>query len=531
MKNIFIVYKEFYRDNKILLIIFVLIAMLFQILSIIMPLVLANIIDSAVNFASIGYFLRAVVLAVLVFLSSAVIIPTSSYCKERISIEAKAFINRKIIVKIAKIKNNGSKKKSIRHIIQLINDDSEKTGSLVISDIVLFITNVIYILVVFAIIISINITSSFLMIFLIPLLVITSKIMIPKIQKSRQLYIECREKLNDLVDESYNGELIIKLSNSYKFIANKINIAIFNNKEVSKKYLKYLLIHTELITSNLMNFSNFAITILGAYMVIRGEMSIGSVTAMLAYFSGIYNALNILISFWGSFKVKMISLDRLVQYLELPIEAEGGDIADEFMTLYINDISYSFDNVTVIRDLSLKIDKGEHILITGDNGSGKSTLVRLLVALMSPQTGNILYNGKEITKYNLHSLRDRICYIPSEPYIFSGGLEDNFFGDAISSQLILGDKYSNITKNGDNLSSGEKKRLQLSCGLHQKSDIYILDEPLNFIDEVSKKEIIETIKRDFCDKTLIVISHESMPFNFCETKYVMENGELRLAST
>jgi ABC-type bacteriocin/lantibiotic exporter with double-glycine peptidase domain len=146
---------------------------------------------------------------------------------------------------------------------------------------------------------------------------------------------------------------------------------------------------------------------------------------------------------------------------------------------------------------------------------------------MSSTSGNILFNGRVIALYNLHSLRKRVTYIPAEPFIFTGKLKDNFIWENPSNSLIDVDKYSHIAKGGSNLSSGEKKKLQLAVGMHQNSDIFILDEPLNFVDEVSKKEIVETIKNEFSSKTLIIISHESSPFDFCQHKYLMKNGNLQ----
>ena len=411
--------------------------------------------------------------------------------------------------------------------MQIIDSDIEASQSLVIADFIDFANKVIYFVVVSIIVIKLHFSLIFLIVFVIPLLIYISKVMIPKIQKCRAELIEHNEYVRNSTNQIYSGSLSIKLANAYSFIKKKIDVAITLLQKKQIKFVKLSIIHTQLFTANLLNLTNLVVVILGSYLVIKGKITAGSITVLLAYFSGLWGTYNFFISFWKNYQVKMISIDRIKIFLELPVEQSDGFVVDEFSNLQLCNISYIVDNNSILSNASLNINRSEQILITGDNGSGKSTLVRLLVGLMSPSSGKIEYNGKEIGEYNLYSLRDRICYIPAEPYIFSGGLDDNFFGKQNVSKLVDPEKYNNIASDGINLSSGEKKKLQLAVGMQQKSDIYILDEPLNFVDEISKKEIVETIKRDFKDKTLIIISHDSTHFDFCHCKYVMQNGSLR----
>ena len=359
-----------------------------------------------------------------------------------------------------------------------------------------------------------------------PCFALISKVMIPKIQNHWQNYIIKSEKVKDLTDEIFNGSLTIKLANAYSYINDKIERII---NEYAKNYMKYLkknIIYDHLLVSGFLSVSNTAITILGALLVINGSITVGIIIMLTTYFAGLWNSLEYFMYFLRNYNIKMVSLKRIFNFMSLPIERNDGVEINDFQTLKLENISYLIDGQMILKDLSLEVKRGDKVLISGDNGSGKSTLVRLIICLMSPSNGKILYNNEEISKFSVRSIREKINYIPSEPFIFSGCLHDNFFVNNVNSDIIDLEKYSRITKDGGNLSSGEKKKLQLARGMTTQSEIYILDEPLNFVDEISKRELVETIKKEFCEKTLIVISHESAPFEFCEIKYLMNEGRL-----
>jgi ABC-type bacteriocin/lantibiotic exporter with double-glycine peptidase domain len=495
-------------------------------IQIISPLVVSKIIDSAIYFKGMEFFLKYALLGITLNLIAAIVMPTAYYLVNKIWTESSSAQKKRFITRLPILKHEALKNTSIGYLLQLIESDLESTQSLVISDFIELLNNIIYFVVVFIIVLKLHFILSLMMICVVPPLVIASKIMIPKIQKCRKEFIEKSERVKNTTNEVFNGSLPIKLNNAYNFINNKVNDVVDEYQKIQMKYVKLNMIQFYLLTANLLNMSNMIVTLLGAYLVIRGYITVGVITALLAYFSGLWGSYNFFINFWKNLKVKMISVDRIICFLELPTESAEGIVAEEFTSLKMDDLSYKIDDKSLLTDVSLTINKNDKILITGDNGSGKSTFARLLIGLMTPTTGYIYYNSEELSGYNLHSLRERVGYIPAEPYIFSGNLEDNFFGESKECTLINTEKYIEIAKEGSNLSSGEKKRLQLAIGILQKRDIYILDEPLNFVDELSKKEIVETIQRDFKDKTLIIISHENKPFDFCEKKYFMENGTI-----
>ena len=527
MKKIYIVFKEFYKKSKLLILLYVILAIASNLFSIINPLVMAKLIDSAVYFESMEVFVRFIFYLVSLNIINVVLMPIYHYIDWKIQIGAKSQLMEKIICRIPFLEHESIKNKTIGQILQLVTDDLNNIQKLVVADFVALFANVVYFITVLTILLRLHFTLSVLMLTVLPLMMFFSKIMVPKIHKAREEFISKDEKIKDITDEVFTGSMLIKLANAYVFINNKINTIVTQYKTKMMEYLKKNIIYNCIFTSSTIDLSHIAIIILGTFLVIKGNITVGVLTLLGAYFSGLWNSTYFFMDFYRDFKVNMISVNRVVKYLEIPTESSDGANLEDFMSMEIRDISYRIDSKSILKNLDLLINQGDQILIVGDNGSGKSTLARLLIGLMPSSEGAILYNNREISYYNKYSLRNKVSYIPAEPYIFSGGLEDNFFGKKVNSKLINYESYNDIEKCGNNLSSGEKKRLQLAHGLLQESDVYILDEPLSFVDDATKQDIIEIIKRDFITKTLIVISHESAPFDFCHIKYTMENGTLR----
>ena len=527
IKNYRTLFTGVYQKPKIYLFVYILLSLISYMLIIIGPLVTAKIIDSAVYSKVITSLINYVIYGIVIQVLFALVMPYKCYLESKIQTEVSINQRIKIISKIPLIRYDIKDKPSIGNLIQLTNEDVTQVKSLFISDFTNFVIQVIYAIIMIYIIIKIELIMFLASIFFTLPLILVSKIMIPQIQEIYRETLKKGEVIKDLTNEVHSGSLVIKLSNSHFFFEGKIKNVLTEYYKIVMKYCKKTIIHNHFFSATIINLGEFLITILGVYMIIQGRITVGTLTIFSSYYNGLWGCFNYFIGFWKSMKEKNVSMERIINYLSLPIDSWDGISGESFVKLEINNISYKINREEILSNISMIIKQRDTILITGDNGSGKTTFVKLLVGLIMPTSGTILYNNIDLEKINQSSLRDRISYIPSEPFIFSGDLENNFFGNDINCNIIDQSKYKDIAKGGTNLSSGEKKRLQLAVGMTRKSDIYILDEPLNFVDENSKKEIVEIIKNELKEKTLIVISHESAPFDFCKHKYSMENGILK----
>jgi ABC-type multidrug transport system fused ATPase/permease subunit len=188
------------------------------------------------------------------------------------------------------------------------------------------------------------------------------------------------------------------------------------------------------------------------------------------------------------------------------------------------------DELNVINNLNLKIDKGDRISIVAKSGSGKSTLMKLLLGFYRPQKGNIFLDGKDITTINPSLIRNKINYINQKTLLFHDTIINNMkYGNNKTDREVINflkkynllyifkdcqnypDRCLNkmVENNGTNISLGMQKIIFLVRGILKDSPVYIFDEPLTSVDPLTRRDIIKMIGEETKGKTLIIITHDN----------------------
>ena len=215
--------------------------------------------------------------------------------------------------------------------------------------------------------------------------------------------------------------------------------------------------------------------------------------------------------------------------------------------IFLNNITFSYpgSKLVPIKNITMNIEKGSIIGITGQTGAGKSTLFHLMLGLLTPQQGNIFYKGKNIFS-DLSAWRKEIGYISQNIYLLDGSIKKNitfnFFGENIDDiKLNYSIKVSgledriNKLKNGldsevgvDGLkfSGGEKQRIAIARAIYQNPNILFMDESTSALDEETEEVIISNLFNAFKDKTIIIIAHRRSTINRCNVVWNLKNGVL-----
>ena len=207
-------------------------------------------------------------------------------------------------------------------------------------------------------------------------------------------------------------------------------------------------------------------------------------------------------------------------------------------------VDFCHQEKTVLRNITLTINKTEKIAFVGESGSGKSTLVDLIIGLYQPNKGKIKVDGVTIDESNLQSWRSQIGYIPQQVYLFDGTIAQNvcFGRDLDKSLLEVALKQANIfdflqTKQGVDtlvgeggiqLSGGQKQRIAIARALYGQPEILVLDEATSALDEETERKIMNEIYQISQDKTLIIIAHRLSTIKGCDKIYQLEGGVLNI---
>ncbi len=222
------------------------------------------------------------------------------------------------------------------------------------------------------------------------------------------------------------------------------------------------------------------------------------------------------------------------------------NFSEEFKDISFKNVSFEYQDKEIIKNLNLKINKGEKIGIIGKSGSGKTTIIDLLMGLLKPKTGDVFINDNEIKNLNL-TASNVFSYIPQKSFVLDDSIINNItFGDdkkkidlkyldfVMKSACLdefLSDERLHKKKLGDSgvkLSGGQIQRITIARALFKKSRILIMDEATSSLDKFTQNIILSNIKKNFSDLTLIIVSHDKDVFSICDKVYKLEASELSL---
>jgi ATP-binding cassette, subfamily C, bacterial LapB len=214
--------------------------------------------------------------------------------------------------------------------------------------------------------------------------------------------------------------------------------------------------------------------------------------------------------------------------------------------IQINNVTLrlSETDLPLFNNLNLKISKGEKVGIVGRTGSGKTTLLKLIIGLLSHETGNITINGGDIRQFTRADLFRTIGNVFQDPWLFSGSLRDNISlgQDDCTDQIIqkclnnvgitLSDDTTNrgldfvIEDGGSNLSGGQKQAIMLARAMAFNPSIYVLDEPTSAMDAQMEQLIIKSMSDLIKEKTLVITTHKASILQMCDRVIVIEKGKI-----
>ena len=211
----------------------------------------------------------------------------------------------------------------------------------------------------------------------------------------------------------------------------------------------------------------------------------------------------------------------------------------------IKNLSFSYSNSKIVQlnNINMSLKKGSMIGITGKTGSGKSTLFHLMLGLIKPKEGDIFYNGESIFN-NLNKWREKIGYVSQNVFLLNSSIKNNitfnFLEEDVDSKKLetainiaqLKKKITslpngidtNVGSGGLKLSGGERQRIALARALYRDPEIYFMDESTNALDVNTEKLILEAIKQDVNDKTVILIAHRKTTLDKCDEVLTLKDG-------
>ena len=223
------------------------------------------------------------------------------------------------------------------------------------------------------------------------------------------------------------------------------------------------------------------------------------------------------------------------------------DEVSAFESIELRDVSYAYPSrkLKVIDGLSIKIKKGDSVGIIGPSGSGKTTLLDILLGLIEVDKGSVLFNGKDLNKYD-HEWKSHVAYIPQNIFIIDNTIArnialgepddlidytrlDNSINQSKLAELInqMPEGVNTLLgEDGIQLSGGQRQRIALARAFYHNRDILVMDEATSALDNETELEIVNEIKLLKGNKTLIVIAHRLSTVKHCDYIYRIDKGKI-----
>lgn len=385
---------------------------------------------------------------------------------------------------------------------------------------------------------------------------IVSKFLDRKWEERQKAY----ENLSDFVQENFSGISVIKA-----FVKERKELKQFlkHNKDNVDKNVGYvrLAVLFDILLSATISITIAIIIGYGGYLVYQnkmngiGDFSIGQMTEYLAYFESIIWPMMAIAQLIAMKSQASASLRRINELLD-----EKSDVNDD-LVLYpdatlngeieFNNLSfrYSEDTPLVLKDISFKINSGEHIGIIGRTGCGKTTIVDLLLRVYNVNKGEIKIGGYDIMEIPVVNVRNTIGYVPQDNFLFSDTIKSNiaFSKDSIDEEAVeSAAKYADVHENivdfpnqyetilgerGVTLSGGQKQRISIARAFVKDPEILVLDDSVSAVDTKTEKTILANLKEKRAGKTTIVIAHRISTIKDMDRIILLEDGELKAFDT
>ncbi len=269
---------------------------------------------------------------------------------------------------------------------------------------------------------------------------------------------------------------------------------------------------------------NILVTWLGISAILNQQLSLGVLFAFIAYKRQLTSRVSSLIDNIFEFKMLDLHLQRIGDIALNPTEINGYQMPNpQALALNLEQVSfrYGFNEPFLFNNLSMHLAAGETLAIIGPSGMGKSTIVKLLLGLLNPTEGRVIFGGQDLQHLDKNAYRDLVAAVTPEDQLVSGSIAENImFGNAIIDQermvqaatgaaihqeiLALPMGYHTLVGDmGAVLSSGQKQRVLIARALYRAPRIIILDEATSHLDINNEKRILANIKRSVTSQILI----------------------------
>jgi ATP-binding cassette subfamily B protein len=408
---------------------------------------------------------------------------------------------------------------------------------------------------IIAMIMSFSINSKLASIYLVAVIFlgICICLIMPRANRYFRQVFEKYDALNSSVQENVSAIRVVKAYVREDYETEKFAKANSNIYNMFLRAEKLVVINMPLMQATVYTCI-LIISWLGAKMIVSSTLTTGELMSMLTYCMNILSSLMMVSMIFVMLSMSAASAKRIAEVLEEKSDLTNPEnpvmeVKDGSIVFKHVDFAYNRTGKPVLKDINLNIKSGETIGIIGGTGSSKSSLVNLISRLYDVTAGELFVGGLNVKKYDMETLRNQVAVVLQKNVLFSGTILENLrWGNknateeecmrvcqlACADEFIqkMPEKYNTyIEQGGTNVSGGQKQRLCIARALLKKPKILILDDSTSAVDTATDAKIRKAFAEEIPDTTKLIIAQRISSVQNADRIIVMDNGQISAFGT
>ena len=402
-----------------------------------------------------------------------------------------------------------------------------------------------------ALILAIRISPKLSMVYVVALIFLVSVmlILLPRTRKVFKEVFEKYDELNESVQENVSAIRVVKAYVREQYETEKFHKASNNIYNMFIKAEKIMVVAMPIMMGTVYACI-LLISWFGAKEIVAGGLTTGALMSLLTYCMNILMSLMMLAMIFIMITMSIASAERIVEVLD-----EVPDISNPENPVYeVTDGSIVFENVNfgyhknaedfVLSDINLSIKSGETVGIIGGTGSAKTSLVNLISRLYDVSEGSVKVGGRDVREYDIETLRDEVAVVLQKNVLFTGTIYENLrWGDKNATdeeckracQLACADEFIDkmpdgyntfIEQGGTNVSGGQRQRLCIARALLKKPKVLILDDSTSAVDTATDAKIRRAFREEIPGTTKLIIAQRISSVQDADHIIVMDDGKI-----
>lgn len=517
---------QYYLSEKTLLISFLSASFLVTILDLYGPVLVQSLIDTAIPQKDIKKFLVcSSVLLGIYFLRLGISLYSGSR-GQLMGNRIKFLMREDLFLKILKQPDKFFMERQSGDLISRTVTDLENISALLYRGLEDFLFSVLSIIGAFILMINFN---SKLTVFIMLPLPFALYFAIIQNKKLKQGYLDTRTKISVLTSGLHDTLKTIFFIKENILEEDSFEKLSQKNKELLSAERKNIF-NTSALMSGI-NFYNqitqLIVIFAGGYLHIKGQVSFGIIVSFILLTNRFRIYLLRLMGLIDVFQRGITGITRFFEIMSIPDQNEGTDILNtKIENIKIENLSFSFGEKKILKNISLEIKKGEKVAFIGKSGAGKTTIFSLLKKTFSSNKGQILINGQPIENLKRKSILEKIAVVDQKEALINDTLLENLkivkknsSAEDIKKALLLSElsetvknlphkENTKLGEGGITLSSGQKQRISIARIFLKDPDVILLDEGTSALDNLLEKSVMENILNKFHDRIIISIAHK-----------------------